>query len=733
MAHALGLPAFQERPIIQTRLTEFRKMLGFMAGDTLEVIQTGDFVRHAIWGHLGSKHFLTGVQAASRYDRRVYRTLIPTYNINTWKKNNYPFALETTMAPHVQRSMGSFTRTATLCRAEFGITVAYKKEQVPLATTYSKLLKSMIMQLRDVLPLALLCSHFVSAAKFFQNWEDAPQDTNYDFIIVGGGIGGGVVAARLAENPRWKVLLIEAGPSNEDVFATHVPGLTGQLVGTFVDYNYTTVSSPSGMSERYPRGPLDGMVYTRGSRDDWDSWAKIVEDDGLKWDNIMPFMLKAERLVEDSENQSERGHLDPSLHGTHGKLFVTSGFVVHPFNEMLIQATKEMPDEFPFLLDMNDGRPIGVSWNQLTIDHKGERSSSATAYVETSSDNLHVLLNSYVTRVLPVGKGTDFRGVEFAANAQSKRSRLVAKKEVIVAGGVIGTPQILMNSGIGDRAELEAVGVKTLVDNPSVGKNFTDQVYTLSMFNTTLQDTDFEMNAALAEWNASRTGLLALPVHLRNHIAWIRLPEDAPPFQADGFNDPSPGQNAPHIELYASQISTTTPVTNGQVPTPPSFGDLLTLQLQIVNLHPASRGSITLASSDPFAHPLINPKLLSNPVDIAIMREAHRSTRKLLSAPVFKDSVFESLYPASNVTSDDELDAFITSAAGSYLHGGGSAKMSPHNASWGVVDPDYRVKGTMGLRIVDASILPNLPSGHTQAPVYAHAERASNLISSSWF
>jgi choline dehydrogenase len=130
-------------------------------------------------------------------------------------------------------------------------------------------------------------------------------------------------------------------------------------------------------------------------------------------------------------------------------------------------------------------------WNLYSIDHNARRTSSATAYVETSGDNLHVLLNTYVTRVTPVGdNSTDFRGVEFAANAQSNRTTIVAKKEVIVSGGVFGSPQILMNSGIGDSQELETVGVKTLVDNPSVGKNLTDQVYTIATFNTSLPSTE---------------------------------------------------------------------------------------------------------------------------------------------------------------------------------------------------------------------------------------------------
>lgn len=131
-----------------------------------------------------------------------------------------------------------------------------------------------------------------------------------------------------------------------------------------------------------------------------------------------------------------------------------------------------------------------IAWNQFSVDHNAERSSSATAYLAKTNSNVHVLVNTYVTRVLPTGNGHEFRGVEFAADAQSEKRQLVAKKEVIVSGGIIGTPQILLNSGIGKREELEAVGVKTLVDNPSVGKNLTDQVSALVMFPTTIPDTE---------------------------------------------------------------------------------------------------------------------------------------------------------------------------------------------------------------------------------------------------
>ncbi|KAJ3562140.1 hypothetical protein NP233_g9760 [Leucocoprinus birnbaumii] len=476
--------------------------------------------------------------------------------------------------------------------------------------------------------LILACFEVALAAILFEGPEQLPRDQHYDFIVAGGGTGGGVVAARLAENSQFRVLVIEAGPSRN------------------------------------------------------------------------------------------------------GRVSTSAAYSIHPFNDLLMETSNELSDEFPLKLDMNDGSPIGIAWNQFTIDHNAERSSSATAYLANTGENVHILVNTYVTRVLPAGEnGTDFRMVEFSANSASPRKRLTARKEVIVSGGVIGTPQILLNSGIGNQEELQALGISVLVRNPSVGKNFTDQVSALMLMNTTIRDTDFDRDAALTEWNETRTGPLVLPNHL-NHIVYVRLPEDAPPFSKGGFQDPTAGKHSPHIEYVFSQISTHPPATVVDVPPTPS--DVTTIQFLAVNLHPVSRGSVSLNSSDPFAHPVIDLGLLSEDLDIAILREAVRSARRMYSAPAFEGFVSQSILPAANVTSDEDLDAYLRTVASPFLHGVGSAAMSPPNASWGVVDPDFRVKGTSGLRVVDASIFPTVPSGHTQVPVYGIAELASALIAGEW-
>nr|Q0R4L2.1 RecName: Full=Pyranose dehydrogenase 3; Short=PDH 3; AltName: Full=Pyranose:quinone oxidoreductase 3; Flags: Precursor [Leucoagaricus meleagris]AAZ94874.1 pyranose dehydrogenase [Leucoagaricus meleagris]AAZ94875.1 pyranose dehydrogenase [Leucoagaricus meleagris] len=585
--------------------------------------------------------------------------------------------------------------------------------------------------------LALLGFQITYGAITYQHPDDLPSDVDYDFIVAGGGTAGLVVASRLSENPDWNILVIEAGPSNKDAPETRVPGLAGSLPASRTDWNYTTIPQDAlgGRSLNYSRAKVLGgcsshnsMVYTRGSKDDWNHWADITGDQGLSWDSILPVMKKAEKFSKDFSNQSVDGHIDPSMHGHDGLLSVVSSYTNVSFNDLLLETTKELSDEFPFKLDLNDGNPHGLAWTQYTIDHRAERSSSATSYLESTRDNVHVLVNSRVTRIFSAGNGTDFRSVEFAVDANSPKKVLTAKKEVILSAGVIASPQVLMNSGIGGREELQAIGVDTLIDNPSVGKNLSDQAATLLMFDTTLPNTDYDVAAALTEWEDSRSGPMAYGARL-NHLTWVRLLDD----KLNG-SDPSSGKNSPHIEFQFMQISHQLPPADApnqvKLPDPDSIGAVLLLA--VVNLYSVSHGSIILNDNDPFANPMIDLNMFGDQKDIAILREGVRSARRMFSSQAFKDVVNGTVYPPADVTSDEDLDAFLRTSAISYWHGVGTLSMSPQNASWGVVDPDFRVKGTSGLRVVDASVIPYAPAGHTQVPVYTFAEHASVLIAKSY-
>ncbi|KXN87285.1 Choline dehydrogenase, mitochondrial [Leucoagaricus sp. SymC.cos] len=217
------------------------------------------------------------------------------------------------------------------------------------------------------------------------------------------------------------------------------------------------------------------MIWIRGSSDDYDRWAEVTDDQGWSWKNMVPYFKKIERWTTAPGHGPEKGDFNPRIHGFEGPLGISLGNVAQPTNSLIIQTTKDLPDEFNFIEDQNAGRPIGIAWTQFSIAN-GSRCSAATAYLDPvfGRPNLSVLVNNYVTRILETAKGS-FRTVEFGQNQTSRRHRLTAQKELILSAGAVGSPQILLNSGIGDLAELRKVGVKPVFSLPDVGKNFRTQ------------------------------------------------------------------------------------------------------------------------------------------------------------------------------------------------------------------------------------------------------------------
>ncbi|KAJ3561543.1 hypothetical protein NP233_g10130 [Leucocoprinus birnbaumii] len=581
---------------------------------------------------------------------------------------------------------------------------------------------------RSLLCTVLLIIHASFGAVIFQSIDALPPGIEYDFIVAGGGVGGSLVATRLAQNQKWNVLVVEAGASNEDFWETRVPGFWPLLGKTAMDWNYTTVPQP-GLNNRavdYSRAKVLGgcsshnaMIYTRGSKSEWNQYAEVTGNKGLKWNSVLPLLMKAEKWGQSPNASSNTGHYNPAFHGKGGELLTQAPYSIHPFNDMLMQSSKELPDEFPFDEDWSDGTPIGTS----AISPEAERSSAATAFLGNTGKNVHVLLHTQVTRVLPTtSHGTEFRIIEVGSGPGSKLRQIKAKREVILSSGIFGTPQILQNSGIGKQSDLDAAGVRTIVDNPSVGKNLSDHVSAFATFSTNIAVTTYNQTVALQEWNTTRTGPLTRSFQL-NHMSFIRLPEDSPPFTTEGFSDPTSGKDTPHVEFTFFAIGSPDPA-NGVVNA--------TVQVYVINLHPISRGSVTIKSSDPFEYPSIDVGLLAEKMDMSVLREGIRSLRRLFSAPVFNGSIFGSVIPPANVTSDEDLESFLRATGGTWLHGVGSASMSPKGARWGVVDPDFRVKGTKGLRVVDASVIPLLPSAHTQVPTYGFAEVASLMIAQQY-
>ncbi|KAK0459149.1 aryl-alcohol-oxidase from pleurotus Eryingii [Desarmillaria tabescens] len=569
-----------------------------------------------------------------------------------------------------------------------------------------------------MLPLLLVLVPLCSAA-IYEKVADLPT-LDFDYIIVGGGTAGNVLANRLTEESNTSVLVLEAGNSCVPFFCTLA------TPNTPLDWNFTTVPQPglNGRAIPLPRGfglggssAVNYMTYTRGSSEDYDRYARTSGDDGWGWDKIQPYFRKNERFVTPADHHNTTGEFDPKVHGFHGINSVTLPGYPRAIDNHVLQTTKELPDTFPFNLDFNSGYQLGIGWEQTTVGN-GTRSSSQTSYLGPGyidRKNLHVLVHSYVTRILVANTSDShlprFNTVEFTQDAGGKDAFSLRSQKIILSAGSIGTPHILLNSGVGDADELSALGITPTVNLPDVGRNLTDHprwslVWSINDTSTIemyWRNDTFQADA-LAEWEANRTGYIASTV--LNHIGFSRIGE--------GLlgEEPCAGNLTAHYELiFASGIFESTI---------PATGNYFTTT--IVLLCPLSRGSVTINSTNPLNPPLINPNFFSHLQDIIAMQYAVEGAQRFTSAPVWKDYI---IALTTNIT---DLEDSIRNEAGSTDHQVSTASMSPFDADWGAVDPDLRLKKAMGVRVVDASVLPFIPAAHAQAAVYVIAERAADLI-----
>ncbi|OCH93208.1 alcohol oxidase [Obba rivulosa] len=566
--------------------------------------------------------------------------------------------------------------------------------------------------------------------------------SEYDFIVVGAGTAGNVIASRLTEE-QFSVLVIEAGISNEGIIATEVPFLGATLSpNTSVTWNYTSTPQAglNGRTIPYPRGRVLGgsstinfEIWTRSSRDDWDRFADFTGDEGWSWASILPYMKKSESLVASTDRHNTTGEVDPSVHGHTGPIQVSLGGFPTEIDQRIIDTTEQFPQEFPFNLDMNSGTPLGVGWTQDSIGTDGHRSSSATAYLEPALNrsNLDVLITTTVTKLATSGAKVNglphFDIVEMAQSPTSKTFSVRAANEIILSAGATNTPQLLLLSGIGPAAQLRAHGITPVVDAPDVGQHLADHPFLGNHFFVNSTDTLEAVarnatlaGADLAQWEADGTGKFSDPG--ANQIVWLRLPQSEQPPPA---LDAAAGPVAPQMEIlpvdgFVSFVEAT-----------PATGFFLTLASIVVS--PLSRGSITLASADPFTAPLIDPGLLSSPTDVSVMVAAIKAGFALLSASAWDGFVLSPTPDLAGATSDAALAAYARNSTSTVFHPVGSARMGPANASSGsVLSPRLLVNGASGLRVVDASVFPFIPAGHPQAAVYAVAERAADLIKAAW-
>ncbi|KAK7435070.1 hypothetical protein VKT23_019878 [Stygiomarasmius scandens] len=602
-----------------------------------------------------------------------------------------------------------------------------------------------MLPLKPLVSLALVAASLlpVGRAALFTNPSDLPR-TKYDFIVIGAGTAGNVVANRLSEDSSKKVLVVEAGLDDAGLQVVEVPFFGPNTVGTSVDWNFTTVpqADVNGRSLSVPRGfvlggssSLNYMVWTQGSKDLYDSYAQVTSDSSWSWNNIVPFFKKVSTFVPPTDNPTvpPPSPADPTFSNGNGPVKVTFPNFPTDIDFRVINASKEVQPKdgrFRFTKDMNGGDTIGFGLNQENTGG-GQRSSSSAAYLRPilSRPNLDVLIQTRAMRLVETSTNT-FTSVEVAQSADGPVTTLSASKEIILSAGAIGTPHILLLSGIGPKQELEAVGVESTVDLPNVGKNLADHPFLFTYYrvnsNTTFDDvirnsTLFQQT--LDVWTNERKGLFSTSP--TSTLGYMRIP------QGEGAEDPTAGPTSAHTEIIF--LDGFTPLPDNDFPFPEE-GHYITVCVALVS--PKSKGSLTLASAEhgTFTHPNIDYALLSNDWDMQALLQALRDADTLMSAspwttPSSAPFVIEpfGIWADAKTGTDADREVYIRNTLTTVFHPVGSARMSA-DPSDSVLDSRLRVRGVKGVRAIDASIFPQIPQAHPQAAIYTIAERGAQMI-----
>jgi choline dehydrogenase-like flavoprotein len=525
----------------------------------------------------------------------------------------------------------------------------------------------------------------------------------FDYLIVGAGTAGCVLAGRLSADPSVRVGLIEAGPWDDHPFF-RVPALVGAALGIeATSWGFSTVPQPALNGRRIPlprgrvvggSGSVNGMAYFRGQPADYDRWA-AQGNPGWTWAEVLPYFLKSEDNAD---------HRDSPLHGSGGPIRVTHMRRVNPMNADFLAAFRAHGG-YPACEDFTGERAEGFGLRQGTI-RDGRRDSTARAYLHParSRPNLTVITGALVTRVV-IENGRAV-GVETASNGSVQR--LEATAEVIVCAGALQSPQLLLLSGIGPPDELRRHGLRVVHESPGVGSGLQDHLAAAVLM---------EMRHT-ASYGLSMRTLPRAAWNLAEYVVGHSGPLASNLFESTAFIRSRPDSELPDLQLVFQPARR----NRNRFPLPLGHG----FAASAVNLYPRSRGRVTLASADPRAAPLIDPALLADPQDLRPMLDGLKLARELFASPFFAKYRAREIAPGPALRDDASIGQYIRATASTVHHPVGSCRMGTDDQA--VVDPQLRVRGLETLRIVDASVFPSIVGGNTNAPVVMVAERAAEWI-----
>lgn len=523
----------------------------------------------------------------------------------------------------------------------------------------------------------------------------------FDYIIVGAGTAGCVLANRLSADPATRVLLLEAG-GRDNYFWIHIPvGYLYTMNNPRTDWCFKTEPTEglNGRALAYPRGKvlggcsaINGMIYIRGQARDYDQWRQMGNS-GWGWDDVLPYFIRSEDHVSGGDDH----------HGAGGEWRIENQRLSWEILDAFRDACGEVG--IPKITDFNTGDNEGAAYFQVN-QRTGRRWSAATGFLHpvANRDNLTVVTGAHTRRVLFDGKQAI--GVAYERGGREISAR--AEGEVLLASGAVASPQLLELSGIGQPDVLKAHGLEVRHALRGVGENLQDHLQVRCAYKVANTRT-------LNEWSNSLLGKIDIAL---KYALFKKGPMTMAPSQLGVFAKSDPSRETPNLEYHVQPLTLN------------AFGEPLdpfpAITASVCNLRPESRGSIHIRDADPYSAPVIAPNYLSAPADRQVAADAVKLTRKIMAAPALRPFTPEEFKPGTHIASDEDLATAAGDIATTIFHPVGTCKMGEDPSA--VVDARLRVHGIDGLRVVDASIMPTITSGNTNSPTVMIAEKAADMI-----